>query len=196
MEVKFRSEAPFGEGYRNPAEVMAHETFELGNTDILDYMLDHYLKGDIRNNAYSYADELSNNGFIDDMSFEDMQEFFRECLKQIKAETGKDIQYVLWLAEETTVREFYCQNLNTEDYDVDAYDVSDAIVLSDIGYDGKLYGYEKEPERIKEKSNYDNRSKEKRIREGNRNPTYNVDVECENVKMMVKKVVDATILKI
>lgn len=32
----YRTEQLYGEGYRDAAEIMAHEVFELGNTDILD----------------------------------------------------------------------------------------------------------------------------------------------------------------
>ena len=34
--MKYRSEVPFGDGIRNAANIMAHECFELGNTDIFD----------------------------------------------------------------------------------------------------------------------------------------------------------------
>ena len=145
MNVKFRSEAPFGEGYRDAAQVMAHEVYELGNVDILDYLYGNYLNGDLRDKSYDYANELANNGFIDDMSLEDVREFFRNCLTQVREKTGKDIRYVLWLADENAVREYYCYGMKPDEYEVDAYDISNAIVLSDIGSDGKLYGYEKEP---------------------------------------------------
>lgn len=149
MSVKFRSEAPFGEGYRNAVQVMAYEVHALGNVDILDYLYENYLNGDLRDKAYDYADELSNNGFIDDMSLEDVQEFFRNYLTQVRKKTGKDIRYVLWLADEDAVREFYCRGMKPDEYEVDTYDISNAIVLSDIGSDGKLYGYEKEPGKFK-----------------------------------------------
>ena len=149
MNVKFRSEAPFEEGYRDAAQVMAHEVYELGNVDILDCLFENYLNGDLRDKAHDYADELSNNGFIDNMSLEDVQKFFQSCLTQVREKTGKDIRYVLWLADEDVVRECYCRGMKPDEYEVDAYDISNAIVLSDIGGYGKLYGYEKEPGKFK-----------------------------------------------
>ena len=146
MIVKYRSETPFGSGYRNAAEVMAYRTYELCCIDILDYLCDHYLEGNIRDKAKDYADNLSNNGFISDASLDTMQDFFRSCLSQIKKKTGKDVRYVLWLADENVVRDCYCQEF--DDYTIDAYDISEAVVISDLGHDGKLYGFEREPEKM------------------------------------------------
>lgn len=39
--------------------------------------------------------------------------------------------------------------MKPDEYEVDAYDISNAIVLSDIGSYGKSYGYEKEPGKFK-----------------------------------------------
>ena len=36
MNMGYRSEELYGEGYRSAREVIAHEIFQLGNTDILD----------------------------------------------------------------------------------------------------------------------------------------------------------------
>lgn len=57
MNVKFRSEAPYGEGYRDAVQVMTHEVYTLGNVDILDYLYENYLNGDLRDKAYDYAEK-------------------------------------------------------------------------------------------------------------------------------------------
>ena len=44
-KIGYRTEAFFGERYRNAASVMAHETFVLDNTDILSYLIDSDLIG-------------------------------------------------------------------------------------------------------------------------------------------------------
>ena len=55
------------------------------------------------------------------------------------------VRYALWLAPSDTVIEHYARPGGR----IDAYDVSDAIVLSDLGYDGVLFGFEKNPEPIR-----------------------------------------------
>ena len=42
-EIGFRSEEVFGDGYRDAASVMAHEVFELGNSDILETLTSSFL---------------------------------------------------------------------------------------------------------------------------------------------------------
>ena len=49
--IGIRTEQLFGEGYRNVAEVMAHEVFILGNTDILDTLSSTIFKGTKKHTA-------------------------------------------------------------------------------------------------------------------------------------------------
>lgn len=145
--MKYRSERLWGEGYRDAAAVLAHEIFELGNTDILDYFFDHHLNSNpkLRDTCYKYADSLYNNGFVDDLNETDKISFCQKLLDEIEKTTGKKIKYCLWLCDtkEDVFKYAICNELTQDD--IDAYEESD-IILSDIGSEGKLYGYEKFPQ--------------------------------------------------
>ena len=148
MDIRYRTETFSGMGYRDAAEVMAFETFEMGNTDIMETLiaartvqdpsLIHTMKG--------YVEELDANGFIDDLSEADAIKFFGRVLDEIRSVTGYTIKYALWLADEDTVMGFYGKDEILPD-DVDAYEIG-PVVLSELGYDGTLYGYESCPEPI------------------------------------------------
>lgn len=64
----------------------------------------------------------------------------------IEDNTGKKIRYALWLADKDAVEDMYEGN----ERDIYAYNVDDAVVLSDLGYDGTLYGFEEMPEPIED----------------------------------------------
>ena len=158
MKTGFRTEQFSGEGYRNAAEVMAHEVFELQNTDILVALSNGILKGtQIGTRMLLLIDGIENNTDDEDMNrfLDDAFEkeyvgvtYFRVVLNVIKRITGKDIKYVLWLCDSIDdVKNSYefGDNVYTE---FDEYETSD-IVLSDIGREGKLYGYETMPKPIK-----------------------------------------------
>ena len=200
----FRTEVPYGEGYRDAASVMAHETFCLRNTDIpetltntilkdspiietlnrLIYVIDNeleFLFEDedfdengliIKGDNYNYGETIVVEPFdgekmvvldvdgeeiiltrehIDLINifvlYEDNEnfynkgiDFYKAVLEEIKLVTGKNITYVLWLAEKEDVIKIYGDG-HLEDNQIDEYYTSD-IVLSDIGVDGKLFGYE------------------------------------------------------
>lgn len=108
-EIKYRTEAFSGQQYRDVAEVMAFETFEMGNVDILETLSNGILKDseDISRQCVEFIDELDRNGFIDDFSAEDGVEFYRKVLSEIRRVTGHDIKYALWLADLDTVKNFY-----------------------------------------------------------------------------------------
>lgn len=156
--MKYRSETLFGEEYRDAAPVMAHETFELGNTDICRTLRDTILKGSEIANDLETLEEYLNNGGSDEENAKAIEamfdeealqvEFFQKVLDEIEKRTGKKINYCLWLADDPKDLQGYCigeQELYDED--IDCYEETD-IVLSDIGSDGKLYGYEEYPKKI------------------------------------------------
>lgn len=162
--MKFRSELFAGEEYRDAAKVMAFETFELGNDDILDTLSATILSGNpIVKEFEAIKAEQGENGCVDDMSEEDRIGFFNRVLDAIAVETGKHIKYVLWLADRANAYRYALSGDNirmmektfTEsdipvDFEgLDAYDESAGIVLSDIGEDGCLYGFETYPMPIK-----------------------------------------------
>ena len=70
----------------------------------------------------------------------------KEILGCIEDETGINVNYALWLADREAVEELY----DGDELDVNAYDIDNAIVLSDLGYDGTLYGFEGMPEPIED----------------------------------------------
>lgn len=146
--MKFRSEVPFGDGYRDIIDVMVYETYELGNTDILET-----LKRTMEKHDKSIADDMEwmisdmvENGYAEDMGEYDWREFFGKVVSVLNRVHGTELKYCLWLADYETVRDYYGQGrLGNED--IDAYEESD-IVLSDIGYDGKLYAYANLPKPV------------------------------------------------
>ena len=142
--LRYRTETFSGIGSRDAAEVMAFEMFELGNTDIPEYLCSHQLKGSsIAPALESIAKELDENDSVDDMSWSDKVSFFREVLLDLSKVTGVNISHALWLADSNTVLNFYGKDLTTDSY-IDAYEPG-PVILTDLGYDGTLYGYDHEP---------------------------------------------------
>ena len=83
-----------------------------------------------------------NNSGLDGMpKFKEGVQFFQEVLAEIKAVTGHEIKYALWLAnlEDVKDKNFYGKYIESDD-DVDAYEIG-PVVLSELGCDGTLYGY-------------------------------------------------------
>lgn len=145
VEVRYRTESFSGLQERDAAEVMAYETFEMGNADILECMRDSYLSGrPICEKIDGFIRELEDNGFVDDMFWEQKVDFFREVLKEISEVTGIEVNTALWLADKDTVLNFYGRNMVDEN-DIDAYETG-PVILSDLGLDGTLYGYTNLPE--------------------------------------------------
>ena len=158
--MKYRSELLFGDGYRDAAAVMAHEVFELENTDILTTLRTTILKESSISDKLRILEEEMESGDIstdDNGELYDMYQthdsysadtcasvqFFHDVLEEIKNVTGKDIKYALWLCDEKENVYDYDIHHELTDDDIDVYEETD-IVLSDIGVGGKLYGYETE----------------------------------------------------
>lgn len=155
-KIGFRTEQLYGEGYRDAASVMAHETFELSNTCILDTLsktlfantdygrqLQHLSKvisgEEDDENLEMFLDEAFNNEEIG-------IGFFTNVLEEVKNKTGKEIRYALWLCDsiEDIKKEYEIDENANKLTEFDVYGISD-IVLSDLKTQGKLYGYEDEP---------------------------------------------------
>lgn len=166
--LKYRSEVFYGEGYRDAAAVMAHEVFELQNTDILSTLHHTILKGtpigtkleileeEINNDCVADGDEDGELYTLLEEAYEDEDlgiEFFKEVLAEINSKLWKDIKYCLWLCD--TKEDVYEYDLdgNLTDDDIDVYEASD-VILSDLGSGGKLYGYETLPKVIGIGSDY------------------------------------------
>lgn len=157
--VGYRSDSIFGDGYRDAVDVMAHEIFNLWNSDILDTLADGVLKDmDIAEHLKLLSFDISSPKavyFTDILEEEDKsvaenkaKTFVREILDTVKEKTGKDIKYVLWLSDsvDDVITEY---ELNDSITEFDEYLTADSVVLSDIGKGGKLFGYEKMPAAIR-----------------------------------------------
>lgn len=120
---------------RDAISVMMFEIEELENEDIFDYVLDNYkLSDELKESIKTYMD--SSEG--------DLESILKNMLSEIKTQTGKDIKYALWLAEKETVIDMY----DGKENGIDVYETKDGVILSDLGYDGVLFGFEKLPEPI------------------------------------------------
>ena len=78
----------------------------------------------------------------------DKVNFFRQALNEVEEVTGVKVNYALWLADKDTVVDYYGRYMADKN-DIDAYAVG-PIVLSELGYDGTLYGYTEMPEPLEE----------------------------------------------
>lgn len=153
-KVRYRTEAFSGLQERAAAEVMAFETFELGNVDILETLVSGVLAGrshEMVERCLQMIDELNRNGFVDDMGQKEKVGFFQEVLSEIERSTGVQVRYALWLADIETVtnREWYGRDM-ADDLDFDSYEIG-PVVLSELGSDGTLYGYPDLPVALEEK---------------------------------------------
>lgn len=159
-KIGYRTEDLYGEGYRDAAAVMAHETFELENDDIPETLSTTILKGtEIGEKLANIVKAKENPSEMDpeieeflDAAFEDDEigiNFYKEVLEEIKKVTGKDIKYVLWLCDsiKDIKDEYEWEDMDIELNNFDEYETSD-VILSDMGTAGKLYGYETEPSPI------------------------------------------------
>lgn len=153
--MKYRSELILGEGYRDVVPVLSYETFVLGNSDALETIGNTILKGTklgkemlvLASYIQGGTEETPYSKIVDDMDMEKGMTFFQIVINEINRTLGKEIKYCLWLADSKEDVRAYCvgdQVLKEED--IDAYEESD-VILSDIGSEGKLYGYEVLPEK-------------------------------------------------
>ena len=139
----YRTETFSGSGIRDIREVIYFETFELGNTCILEYLLSlNIFNTPIQDMLLLLSD--SNK----EISEEDAKEFVDKLVSELEKRMGMKIPYALWLTSESVVKSYYGKDIQSKE-DVDKYLVSD-IILADIGYDGTLYGYTNLPKPVSE----------------------------------------------
>lgn len=138
--LQYRVEHTGYKSDRNPIDVMSFESTELDNNDTIEYIRDNYL---VNNTLLTKtANDLLHNYHNTD----NYRKFFANALSHIATATGKNITHVIWLADKNIVENQYAAwNDSTE---MDEYDVSNAIILSDLGNDGRLYGFDNEPKPI------------------------------------------------
>lgn len=143
-KVLYRNNNAFGDNVRKPLDVMVYEIFELGNTDIIEYCTEHYsLSNDLRNDI----DDIIDN--IDDIDEEDVISVIKMLLSELNELYGRPIKEVIWLASLDAVNDLY--DGTDDNADIEAYCVEDAIILSNLGYDGLLFGFFERPKILNEK---------------------------------------------
>lgn len=140
-EIEYRTETAYGSGTRNIIDVMNYEIFELFNTDIIDYVLTRH------NSLLSEKTKHMLQKDIEDITDEnDQKEFCTSIISDINNASNRSYKYALWLCERNAVKQLYLNDDYTEQ-NIDAYAVSD-MIISDLGFDGRLYVYEDMPERL------------------------------------------------
>lgn len=128
------------ESNRNAIDVMLFEICELANTDILEYISENYkLPQLLKRNIQEAIENIEDYDFEED-DIKYMLEEILSCLEDIVSFKPK---YALWLATEEAVREYY--EGNEQDIYVYDIDMENCVILSDLGYDGILLGFEKLP---------------------------------------------------
>ena len=150
--IRYRTEAFGGSEERNALQVMLFETYEMGNADIPRTLANGILAGtEIGRELDLLADRLQESG----ESHDEIKRLFQLALGKIEELTGKQVNFVLWLADEQDVRDKYWRYANgvydpsascpePGDGDIDAYEIG-FVILSDLGPDGALYGYQSFP---------------------------------------------------
>ena len=131
-----------------PRDVIVYEIKDLGNSDIPDTVYDRFVATatpEFREQykfqialIEDYLDAEKEDGYV--ASTAEYTELAQAILDVVKGATGKDIQYVLWLAEKEVVNSFY----KNDGVYLCEYKVSD-VILSDLGHDGWLFGYTERP---------------------------------------------------
>ena len=142
MTVLYRNESYSGSGVRNAVEVIVHEIYELRNTDVIDYCLSHY---SLKKMHFNQTFKILKETVEDDDAVEesDIRILIEDLLKNIESETGISVNYALWLTSKESVKENYDGEENT----IDAYEIGQ-VILSNLGEDGILYGYQTMPTKI------------------------------------------------
>ena len=152
----YRTEQLYGEGYKNPIEVMTHEVFNLQNTDTLTTLANGILKespiGEKLNNIAKVMSQETHDdtidAFINAVSENETigHGFFYAVISEIEAIIGHKINYVLWLCDtiDDIIESYSIPDSDEILNEFDKYE-DGIIILSDCGKDGKLYGYEEKP---------------------------------------------------
>lgn len=136
MEIGYRSDNCIGGSEMRAAHVMAFETYELGNSDILLTLANGVLKdSDIALELMKRAE--STNEVANNESFVDWVAFYNVVLLEIKRVTGVSVSFVLWLTDRKEDALSYGTNI--QQY------YKGEVLLSDLGREGKLWGYQFQP---------------------------------------------------
>lgn len=136
----YRTESAYGSGVRDIIQVIFWEVTECCNMDILDYTVKNHREC-LSEHTLKNLTMILNNDTILELA---VLEIIKDVIKEINKYYGLNLKYCLWLTSREAVINLY----NGDESSIDEYEISD-IILSDLGYDGKLFAYEKFPEPIK-----------------------------------------------
>lgn len=145
-EILYRNETAFGSGVVKAKDIIMFEIIELCNTDILDYCMEQYedvLSEDLYERLNTLSYDMSDGAEIDEDAIEELVD---DLLEELSEHFEVEIKYAMWLASKEAVIELYSDG--NEDAVLTAYETSE-IILSDLGYDGKLFGYSKRPKAVR-----------------------------------------------
>ena len=149
MDTGFRNNSAFGDGIIEADDIIAYEIFELGNTDILKYVLENYKPQNsddmfLITDMKSYIKELEENGCVDDLYMSEKTAFAKKIAEYVGRQSGVDVKYALWLCDskDDVLKNYGC-DWDTED-DISEYPKTSAI-FSYLGSEGGLYGYNVDP---------------------------------------------------
>lgn len=140
--IGYRTESFAGSGIRDAVQVIAYETFELGNTDILEYILEHHLTSTtLKKECGRMIRQIDSLGAKREPANGYEFALIRNFLRDIYRKCGIDIRYVLWLTtkESASDPDWYGKYLD-EECGLDVYETG-PVILSDLDTDGRLYGY-------------------------------------------------------
>lgn len=152
--VGYRSELLFGEGHTEAASVLTHETFTMGNLDVIDMLSSSVLAGTdvgkkLEHIAAVMREEESDpelEVFLDRAGYDECDPegvalFRDEVLPAISKVTGYEVNYVMWLCDSPSeVLHSYGDLADVTEDDIDEHQIG-GVMLSDIGHDGVLWGY-------------------------------------------------------
>ena len=143
MKTEFRSDSLFGAYIREPVKVIQYETFELGNADIGEYILQHYnIPQETKETWEWIINQLVENECVE-LSTGEKEEAAQMLVDAVQKDTQKKIFSVIWLAQKELLLDLY----RADESDIDEYEVSD-VILSDLGPDGRLYAYDYDPQPV------------------------------------------------
>lgn len=144
MKIGYRTESAYGSNVRKLKDIIFFEVSELLNIDIFEYCINNYqlpkhIKYKLRNTIL-----LIEEG--QEVNEERLKRNIDNLIDSLNKIFEIDLRYGLWVCEnKQTIIDYYDAN----EYDVDTYDVSDGIIISDLGEDGILYAFEFLPQPIK-----------------------------------------------
>lgn len=143
MKIGYRTESAYGSNIRKLKDIIFFEIYELSNVDIFEYCIDNYrIPKYIKFKLENIISLIENNQEPDEERVKRNINDLIECLNKL---FNVNLKYGLWVCEnKQTVIDYYDAN----EYNINTYDVSDGIIISDLGDEGVLYAFEFLPEPI------------------------------------------------